>query len=40
MVYMRKLESTVGLIDLLTILCAAIPKAEGDHSTWVDEDGA
>ena len=31
MVYMRKLESTVGLLDLLTILCAAISKAEGDH---------
>jgi len=39
MVYMRKLESTAGLIGLLILVCAATSNAEDEYYTWVDEDG-
>lgn len=39
MVYMRKLESTVGLIGLLVLLYTAISNAEDEYYTWIDEDG-
>ena len=39
MVYMRKLESTAGLIGLLILVCAATSNAEDEYFTWVDEDG-
>ena len=39
MVYMRKLESTAGLIGLLILVCATTSNAEDEYYTWVDEDG-
>ena len=39
MVYMRKLESTVGLIGLLVLLYAATSNAEDEYYTWIDENG-
>ena len=39
MVYMTKLESTVGLIGLLILLSATTSNAEDEYYTWVDEDG-
>jgi hypothetical protein len=39
MVYMRKLESTVGLIGLLVLLYTAISNAEDEYYTWIDEHG-
>ena len=39
MVYMRKLESTVGLIGLLVLLYTATSNAEDEYYTWVDENG-
>jgi len=39
MVYIRKLESTAGLIGLLILLYATTSNAEDEYYTWVDEDG-
>ena len=39
MVYMTKLESTVGLIGLLILLSATTSNAEDEYYTWVDGDG-
>ena len=39
MVYMRKLESTVGLIGMLALLYVSTSRAEDEYYTWIDEDG-
>ncbi len=39
MVYIRKLESTAGLIGLLILLYATTSNAEDEYYTWIDEDG-
>lgn len=39
MVYMRKLESTAGLLGLLVLFFATPTYAEAEYYTWVDENG-
>jgi hypothetical protein len=39
MVYMRKLESTVGLLGLLVLFFTATTYADEEYYTWIDENG-
>jgi hypothetical protein len=39
MVYMRKLESTAGLLALLVLFFTATTYADEEYYTWIDENG-